>query len=1459
MQRGTLLLLVAISATALEDGFESGDFSALPWETTAPGWTVTTEGIASGSFSAQSGTTSHDGISLLRLLAVTSDGVLSFSYRVSSETGYDFLTFLVDGVVVQRWSGLQDWATFHFPITAGSHEFTWAYSKDESESTGEDAAWIDNLNLPGTGTWTILDAFDTLDAWTSTQTGHSNTPEIDSGRALLEPLDDTGTASIERSLAAVDGVRLTVDREPGPSASFAYALSDNRELRVVVENDPSLAEHSPTARIVGGENAADGAWPWVAALANRSVSDGFQAHFCGGSLIHPYWVLTAAHCVEDKTADELDVILNRLDLTSSEGERIAVAQIIMHPTYNPATFEGDLALLRLETPSAIAPVGIPSAADVAKFAPGEEATIMGWGALLEDGGFPEILQIAEVPIVSNQVANDSPLLSGVSDTMLAAGFSEGGTDSCQGDSGGPLVVADGAGWLQAGVVSWGEGCARPQGYGIYTRVESFSGWISSHTQLAQLSASLHQEGQLLGSSGDLLIGRSESIVLSVTAADGTVAVSANQEEVWRIDTDSGTFSNVQVTAADAAGRVFVDDLGTLDADATPAPELLLSSAQTEFPIGATIELTPVLVGSFGPLALSATITFDPTQLAFVQAIPAPSFYNDDWLLTPGTGQITLSVAGAGNGAANLAALQFRVIAAAAGTAEVVVEPPLLDNTTQLAGFTAELTLIDTVPYDLFSLPRTLEATAGSVSGTTTGATIEANEPQHTALGQGASIWFQWTAPAAGELSLDTYGSDFDTALAVYRGNAVDDLTLLSENDDYGNGRRSRLVFPVGAGQSVRIALDHASGDPGTYVLNYQLRSFPAQAGGATEQFGNDPTYVWHSFATTPWSFTNAEAQAGAVIDLQATGLETVVHTGDGTLTFDVQTSSEEGFDFLWLMIDEVWTGTWSGETARQSVSFPISAGEHRFTWLYAKDSSVGEGQDTAWIDTVAFPEPPPPTLSGDPGAGAVSINENDSFAFSVMPIGLVGEPSYSWYEDGMPAAVREASYTINSDFDSVGHPAATREVAVLCRVADSVTGASTSASWTLTIHDVDRLPPAPAIHLHPALPRSEQAVVGFVTSQGPDPDGDTILHGFSWRHEVATVSGPALVPPAAKADETWILEVTAQTAPYGGSRVAGGVQQSSVTFQNTPPVARDQLVRIALPVSPIDLAGSDRDGPVTISVVEPPAHGTWHHETGYTSTEDAWEDSMVWRVTDSHGASASATLSLFLGAWKLNLAVSPADTQLVFGVGVQAETVAAGGLPHFLNGSPLASDVRGLSNSGPWSLVVNGPSTITWSPGEIPASGLFLDAIDMRLQASAVVSGSATINQGALVHRFELQRGWNYLALPFESFDPLELPGAQVWAGGYTPAGSLRAGDGFLLFEATAGSELTVSGYIPAEAPELRADWQLAGPVGADPVDASQAFPGRTVWQQQANSLIPVQTVVPGTGYWVSPPQGTSQ
>lgn len=269
-----------------------------------------------------------------------------------------------------------------------------------------------------------------------------------------------------------------------PRPTLAFALATALPLACVPSPEPYVpvvADGTDTKGIVGGENTTIQEHPWQVSL--RSA---FGGAFCGGSVIDAEWVLTAAHCVEGSSPGGLRVVagITRQSQASS-GQVRTVDQIISFPGYVRPENGRDVALLRLTAPldltdPGVAVVPLVTQADVAAglTEPGVTAQVSGWGALFSGGRSPDVLQVVDVPLVSNSAAQNAYRRT-ITDDQLAAGvLGVGGRDSCQGDSGGPLTVSDGAGGRKlAGVVSWGFGCASARYPGMYARVSAYVGWI----------------------------------------------------------------------------------------------------------------------------------------------------------------------------------------------------------------------------------------------------------------------------------------------------------------------------------------------------------------------------------------------------------------------------------------------------------------------------------------------------------------------------------------------------------------------------------------------------------------------------------------------------------------------------------------------------------------------------------------------------------------------------------------------------------------------------------------------------------------------------------------------------------------------------------------------------------------------------------------------------------------------
>lgn len=224
--------------------------------------------------------------------------------------------------------------------------------------------------------------------------------------------------------------------------------------------------------IVGGSSAQTGEFPYQVSLQTTS-------HKCGGTIIDKDHILTAAHCVDGKSANSLNIRAGSSHHASG-GTLVKVAQITQHSEYDAKTIKNDIAVLRLasslEFGSTIAAVELPSSADDTPKT-GTKCSVTGWGSTSGGGSsLPSRLQVAYVNIIDHeQCVKEYANRREVDDSMVCAGVTGGGKDACQGDSGGPLV--DASTKKQVGVVSWGFGCGQHHQDGVYASTAAYLDWI----------------------------------------------------------------------------------------------------------------------------------------------------------------------------------------------------------------------------------------------------------------------------------------------------------------------------------------------------------------------------------------------------------------------------------------------------------------------------------------------------------------------------------------------------------------------------------------------------------------------------------------------------------------------------------------------------------------------------------------------------------------------------------------------------------------------------------------------------------------------------------------------------------------------------------------------------------------------------------------------------------------------
>uniref|UniRef100_A0A8C0EKJ7 Enteropeptidase n=1 Tax=Bubo bubo TaxID=30461 RepID=A0A8C0EKJ7_BUBBB len=239
-----------------------------------------------------------------------------------------------------------------------------------------------------------------------------------------------------------------------------------------------LVTQNNGTRIVGGSDARREAWPWIVSLHFNSRP------VCGASLVSDEWLVTAAHCVYGRQLkpSQWKAVLglyDQSDMTQPSTVVRNIDQVVINPHYMKRTKDSDIALMHLQYKVQytvyIQPICLPEKNQ--QFLPGINCSIAGWGKIMNEGPTSDILQEAEVPLISNEKCQQWMPEYSITENMICAGYDIGGLDSCKGDSGGPLTFDDGNKWFLVGVTSFGYKCALPKRPGVYVRVTMFVDWI----------------------------------------------------------------------------------------------------------------------------------------------------------------------------------------------------------------------------------------------------------------------------------------------------------------------------------------------------------------------------------------------------------------------------------------------------------------------------------------------------------------------------------------------------------------------------------------------------------------------------------------------------------------------------------------------------------------------------------------------------------------------------------------------------------------------------------------------------------------------------------------------------------------------------------------------------------------------------------------------------------------------
>ena len=609
--------------------------------------------------------------------------------------------------------------------------------------------------------------------------------------------------------------------------------------------------------IVGGTVAAAGAYPFFTAV--KRASDNFA--FCGGTLVSSVWVLTSANCVDGGvTAASLKLVIGANQLNNeAPGEVRSVTAIHLHPSWNPSTFDNDVALLRLNTASTKTWARMAEPIDPVN--PGNTVRALGHGHTTQGGVASNDLRQVDLPIQSDATMSAAAQYGASfhGAVMIGAGPLAGGQDTCQGDTGGPLFISGGQARL-VGVTSWGAGCAQPNKPGIYAEVyqgtlrtfvnglvgrpsnDNFAGVGISGADGTASGNNTNATGQtgepnIAGSPADTSVWYSwtapengpTTFNVRDAAFDTTLHVFtggsfAGLASVASNDDFNGTLqSKVSFTAlAGTTYRIAVD--GFSAAHGTFSLQYAQNSPANDNFASAT-----VITGAAGKQSgNSGRSTGEPGEPNH-GSIPDRSVWYS-WT-APETGQAVFNtresnfdtVIAAYTGTAIASLTQIASNDQTNGSNQSKITFPVTAGTVYriaVDGFgstTGNVGLqwsTDPPANDDFGAPKILDSCAGTTSATTVRTTGEPGESGfHGGATPDNSAWFSWTPTVSGPatVQLSSVAAGFSPGVGVYTGDSIAALTPV------GNGATT-VSLTVVAGTTYRIAVDGNSGSTGTFDL-----------------------------------------------------------------------------------------------------------------------------------------------------------------------------------------------------------------------------------------------------------------------------------------------------------------------------------------------------------------------------------------------------------------------------------------------------------------------------------------------------------------------------------------------------------------------------------------------------------------------------------------------------------------
>ncbi|EXJ17196.1 trypsin-like serine protease [Imhoffiella purpurea] len=267
-------------------------------------------------------------------------------------------------------------------------------------------------------------------------------------------------------------------------------------------------------------------WPWQAAL--KIDTWGLNGSWsCGGSVIDPHWILTAAHCiVDDSTSRYSTVSPSNIQVRTGSnrfeygGQESKVKRIVKHPGFDPLTRDNDLALLELKSPVYVDPIRpVTHEREDTLACLGTAGSITGWTETTACGNLATVLSKVDATIVLPSVCSDA--YGDLTSNMICTSTAADDAEECQSDDGSPLAVGNGrGGYAQAGIVSFGNGCDDQTAPTVYTRVANYVPWMEKMTDL-DLTSEIGDDVIDCGSSCRASYPKNRVVTLTAIASDGS--------------------------------------------------------------------------------------------------------------------------------------------------------------------------------------------------------------------------------------------------------------------------------------------------------------------------------------------------------------------------------------------------------------------------------------------------------------------------------------------------------------------------------------------------------------------------------------------------------------------------------------------------------------------------------------------------------------------------------------------------------------------------------------------------------------------------------------------------------------------------------------------------------------------------------------------------------------------------